>query len=281
MQLKQLIPKPLRALGRKAVNAFTLTETIDASKKKWNTMAEKNARYFVMTDFGEKISEEQFHASGRKDFDELVLQDKILATRLIPFKEKTVLEIGAGCGRITEFFADYFKEVAGVDISESMIAQGKERLAARVHSKTPQMRGAEERKTEPYSSYSEVLSDEGNKADEGFGMYSKNVELFATDGLHIPLPDNSRDFVFSFIVFQHMPDKETIKANLKEIGRVLKTGGIAKIQLRGLPTSKKNWFYGPSFESKNIPELIQSTGLSILQTSGGGSRYFWVWLERK
>lgn len=43
----------------------------------------------------------------------------------------------------------------------------------RARSKTLQMRGVEERKTKPYSSYGEILSDEGNKADEGFWTRSK------------------------------------------------------------------------------------------------------------
>ncbi len=33
------------------------------------------------------------------------------------------------------------------------------------------MRGAEEGKAETYSCYVEVLRDEGNKADEGFGVH--------------------------------------------------------------------------------------------------------------
>ena len=237
--IRSLIPKPLRALARKAANAVLPTETIDQSKRKWNMLAEKNARYFVMTDYGKDISEEQFRASGKKDFDELVARDSLLKDRLSPFNEKTVLEIGCGAGRITEFFADAFKEVTGLDISEKMIAEGKARLK--------------------------------NK---------KNVSLVAGDGRYLPLPDESFDFIFSFIVFQHMPDRETIVTNLKEISRVLKRKGVAKIQLRGLPTSKRNWFYGPSFNESDLPSVLKNINLSVMKTGGTGTRYFWLWLKR-
>jgi SAM-dependent methyltransferase len=49
------------------------------------------------------------------------------------------------------------------------------------------------------------------------------------------IPDQSVDFVFSYIVFQHIPDKETILRYIQETGRVLRPGGYFRFQLNGLP----------------------------------------------
>ncbi len=87
------------------------------------------------------------------------------------------------------------------------------------------------------------------------------------------------DLVFSFIVFQHMPSREIIRKNIEEIARVLKSDGIAKIQLRGIPVSKGNWYYGPSFNSADVQDLISGLPLSLLNIEGEGNKYFWVWLK--
>jgi len=45
----------------------------------------------------------------------------------------------------------------------------------------------------------------------------------------------SVDFVFSFIVFQHIPEKQVILNYFREAGRVLRPGGLFWIHLNGLP----------------------------------------------
>ena len=124
---------------------------------------------------------------------------------------------------------------------------------------------------------SEAMINEGQKRLQTL----RNVRLVATDGKTLPAESDSIDFVFSFIVFQHMPDVQTIRANVAEISRVLKIGGLAKIQLRGLPTSKKNWFYGPSFDMGSVKNLIKGLPLEILKSESENTRYFWVWLSKK
>lgn len=107
-----------------------------------------------------------------------------------------------------------------------------------------------------------------------------NATITANDGLTYPVKDDSIDFVFSYIVFQHMSSKKTVRKNFEEIKRTLKDGGIAKIQVRGLPTSKMNWFYGPSFTKDEIEKLLSSVGLKILKMDGENQRYFWLWLTK-
>ena len=107
-----------------------------------------------------------------------------------------------------------------------------------------------------------------------------NVTFLATDGMSFPLADETVDTVFSYIVFQHMPSVEVIQKNIEGINRILKVGGIAKIQLRGIPTSKDSWFYGPSFNISAVQSLIQGTSLSIVKSEGENQKCFWVWLKK-
>ncbi len=229
--IKKIIPRELKLIIRKGLNSLIPGENIKESKDKWNRLAENNPRYIVFTDLGEGITEEEFKNSGEKDYENLIQNDEIIKNRLGNFKDKAVLEIGCGMGRVTEFIARNFKKVTAIDISEKMIAEGKNRL-----------------KNFP------------------------NVEFFANDGLNYPAEDSSIDFVFSYIVFQHMSNKKVVEKNLSEVKRVLSDNGIAKIQVRGLPTSKLNWFYGPSFNKKEIEGLLNSLGLKIIKLEGENQR---------
>lgn len=238
--VKNLLPEKLKITLKNIGNFFIPGENIAESKNKWNKLASKNSRYFVMTDLGEGITETEFRETGEKDFKELVWDDDFIKDRLGDFKEKIALEIGCGTGRITEFLSRYFKKVFAVDISEKMIEEGRQRLKD-----------------------------------------ATNIEFAAINGMQYPtIDDSSIDFVFSYIVFQHMPNKKVIKKNFEEIKRVLKNDGIAKIQVRGLPTNKFNWFYGPSFTQKEVEKLTAETGMKLLKTDGENKRYFWLWLSK-
>jgi len=48
------------------------------------------------------------------------------------------------------------------------------------------------------------------------------------------IPTGSVDFVFSFAVFQHVPDKSAILSYFAETARVLRHGGIFRLHMKGL-----------------------------------------------
>lgn len=52
------------------------------------------------------------------------------------------------------------------------------------------------------------------------------------------VPDASVDFVFSFAVFQHVPDKRATLNYLSETARVLRPGGIFRLQMKGLSSCR-------------------------------------------
>ncbi len=220
-------------------NIFAPEESIEQSKKKWTKLAQEDAKYFVLSD-PDRQNEEKFRASGKEDFESLILKDEFLQDRLKKISVKTVLEIGCGVGRITEFIAGSFEKVYAVDISGEMIKKLKNRL-------------------------------------QGIS----NIKAFETDGVSLPLEDDSVDFVFSYIVFQHMPSREVVGKNFEEVSRVLKKKGIFKVQVRGTKAPKKEWYYGIDCNYRDIEKLCAKTGFSVLRHEGEGSKYFWLILEKK
>ena len=108
-----------------------------------------------------------------------------------------------------------------------------------------------------------------------------NVAFTATDGEHYPFEENTFDLVFSYIVFQHMPSRSVILENFKEVKRVLKSTGIAKIQIRGGRAVRKGtWFYGPSFTEEEARVLAAEAGLQIVKMGDDSVKRFFLWLKK-
>ena len=70
------------------------------------------------------------------------------------------------------------------------------------------------------------------------------------DGLNTPFPDNSFDYVFSIAVLHHMPSEEMRIAFLKEIKRLLKKDGRARITVWNKIDGDKSIYF------KNLKEKI-------------------------
>jgi SAM-dependent methyltransferase len=137
--------------------------------------------------------EDEFLMSGEYDVHKFV--DPFLSRKGFDAHEKTMLEIGCGVGRMSVAFARRFGTVEAADISSEMIAQAKDR----------QQR-----------------------------LQLANVRFQVVSGQDLgPYSDGTMDFCFSYIVFQHIPDISVIINYIREIGRVLKKGGIALFQVNG------------------------------------------------
>lgn len=230
----------IKSFIKKIISAIDLvrpSESIEESKKKWDLLAQKNAKYYVLSDQGEDISEDAFKNAGEADYKDLVLDDQIVKEKI--GISNAVLEIGCGIGRMTEFFSKDFGSVYAIDISKSMIERARERLKK-----------------------------------------FEKIKFIETNGVSYPFDSSVFDLVFSFIVFQHMPDKETIIKNINEVGRVLKRGGIAKIQFRGIRVAKGSWFYGPAVTPKEINDMAQSAGMKMIKQSDSNKKYYWVWFQK-
>jgi SAM-dependent methyltransferase len=108
-------------------------------------------------------------------------------------REEIALDIGCGLGRFSGALAKRFASVIAVDISDEMIANARQ-----LHL---------------------------------WPRYD-NIKFETNDGIHLPVPDDAIDFVWSYEILQHAPTHEIIRENIREIGRVLRPGGLAAIHLK-------------------------------------------------
>lgn len=143
-----------------------------------------------------------FAGERQEERDFLATAAEVVATlesqffRLTPAPQegRRALEIGCGPGRLIIPMSRHFGEIQGVDISEEMVALARQKLA-----RIP-------------NAHVQVNS-------------GSDLRMFA---------DGYFDFVYSWIVFQHIPSKEVVLGYLREAQRVLKPGGILVCQLRGV-----------------------------------------------
>jgi len=107
-------------------------------------------------------------------------------------KSWSMVEIGCGLGRMTHRFAERFSRVYSVDVSPEMLKRAGAQWASLA-----------------------------------------NVDFILGHGNDLPgIADRSVDFVFSFIVLQHVPEPTIVKDYIRETARVLRPGGLAYLQFR-------------------------------------------------
>jgi SAM-dependent methyltransferase len=98
------------------------------------------------------------------------------------------------------------------------------------------------------------LSEDMVSLSDTFLAEYPSCHVLPSDGYTIPAADGTVDFVYSYITFQHMPDRDCVQSNIKEIYRVLKPGGLCRIQtIKGQPYAGAygtGGFYGHYFESE-------------------------------
>jgi SAM-dependent methyltransferase len=189
--------------------------------------------------------EEEFSEHGRHSVELLVADDLDLITGGRPADALVALEIGCGVGRMTEHLAAIFKSVEGVDVSGEMVQRGRARLARLT-----------------------------------------NVTLTETSGADVAhLSDESIDFAFSFIVFQHVPFRDAIVGTIRDVHRALRPGSIFKFQVQGsqqaayLEQEKDTW-QGVTFTQREIDEIAAVVGFDVLRSDGAGTQYFWQWWRK-
>lgn len=153
------------------------------------------------------------------------------------------LEIGCGPGRLMRPLSKHFREIHGVDVSDEMIKLARERL----HN-TPN--------AHPHHSSGSDLA------------------MF---------PDEKFDFVYSYAVFQHIPSREVVFSYLREARRVLKTGGILRCQMNGLPPHAKQYdtWSGVRIAPEEITGLAREQDLQLLVVEQIWTQYMWITCRKR
>src|SRR5579872_586401 len=164
----------------------------------------------MRADWNERAGEDAYYyvAFGRRDQedDEFFATGKEIVTAMEMELKRlrgrdAALEIGCGPGRLMRPLSRHFGEIHGVDVSDNMIRLATERLRD-----TPN--------AHPHH---------GSGSD---------LKLF---------PDEKFDFVYSYAVFQHIPSRNVVLEYLHEARRVLKTDGILRCQINGLPPQSSQY----------------------------------------
>jgi len=150
-----------------------------------------------------------------------------------------ILEIGCGIGRILIPMSEIFGKALGVDISEKTI--------------------------EVAEKYMKNIS---------------NCHVFNSNGSDLSMfDDNSIDFCYSYIVFQHIPEKEIIINYIREVARVLKSGCIFRFQVFGdtkwKPKKFDTW-YGAHFSSEEIHNIAKENNFEVMEETGQDDQYYWI-----
>jgi SAM-dependent methyltransferase len=153
------------------------------------------------------------------------------------------LEIGCGPGRLMRPLSRHFKEIHGVDISDAMIALARERLRH-----TP----------------------------NAFPHHSSGSDLKL-------FPDEKFDYVYSYAVFQHIPSAEVVFQYLREARRVLKTGGILRCQINGLPPAAKQYdtWSGVCIPPEDITQFALDHDFQLLALEMIHTQYMWLTCRKR
>ena len=153
------------------------------------------------------------------------------------------LEIGCGPGRLLRPLSHHFTEIHGVDVSDEMIRLAEERLRD-----TP-------------NAYPHHTS-------------GSDLALFA---------DEKFDFVYSYAVFQHIPSREVVLNYLSEARRVLKTGGVLRCQLNGLPPHAKQYdtWNGVRITLDEIVAYARENDMQLLVVEQIWTQYMWITCRKR
>jgi SAM-dependent methyltransferase len=131
------------------------------------------------------------------------------------------------------------------------------------------------------------ISDVMIRKSREYCQGSPRVRTQTTDGTLGHLADGSIDFVFSFIVFQHIPDRAAIATYVREAARVLRPGGLFRFQVDGRwrRTQRADWkattYDGVKFSPTQVRELLVGTDFEVVDEWGAESHYHWITVRRR
>jgi SAM-dependent methyltransferase len=166
-----------------------------------------------------------------------------------------VLEIGCGAGRVTRAFSGFFGEVWAVDISGEMVRQARQACAGFSNTHVVQNNGKD-------------LHAIANPWKIRLGL-AKSLEF---------------DFAFSFMVFQHIPNRRIVENYVREVSRVLKPGGLFKFQVQGSPLAEADVHHswvGAPFSERDARDMAGRCGFEMRYQYGAGEQYYWLWFFKK
>jgi len=110
-----------------------------------------------------------------------------------------------------------------------------------------------------------------------------NAEFFVTNGRLSSFRDASLDFVYSFIVFQHVPTKKAVSVYIREAARVLKGRGLFRFQVDGRPRKRSgpDTWLGVWYDSAELLAEVSAAGFEPISLWGEHTHYLWMTALRR
>ena len=122
-----------------------------------------------------------------------------------------------------------------------------------------------------------------------------NCKILLNNGINLSdLSSNYFDFCYSFIVFQHIPEKQIVKNCIKEVARILKPECFFRFQVRGMhtidpvklrllkeiaekkPICPQNTWIGVQFSFQEMHEIAEEFDFQVIEESGEDIEYYWL-----
>jgi SAM-dependent methyltransferase len=111
-----------------------------------------------------------------------------------------------------------------------------------------------------------------------------NVQLLQTDGDLDSIDEGSLDYVFSFIVFQHIVSKSAVLGYFGETTRVLRPGGLFRFQADGRRSKgvrNPNSWSGVRFDVLELTDALASNGFATLEVLSPNTQYMWLTAQKR
>jgi len=214
-------------------------------KKEWNARTKMDPLFVIAT--GDSDTEEDFWNSGIGVCNDILGKNTMRFEKIIEDKEPSkmnILEIGCGIGRILIPMRKIFGNVTGIDISSEMV-----QLAQKYVSDIP------------------------------------NCSIVENNGINLSeFSDNSFDFCYSFIVFQHIPEKQIVENYIKEVSRILKPSCLFRFQVRGTISTKPNeitTWDGVQFTSDEIHKIAKDNDFEIIEEGDDKTEYYMLTFQSR
>lgn len=164
---------------------------MDSHKRNWEELAELDPLWAILSNNSQQYGGWDINAFLQSGEHEIAGMMERLKQQGYHIAQGSVLDFGCGVGRLTRALASRFTTCYGVDISERMIETAQQ------------------------------LNHD---------LANCQFRVNTADNLRI-FPDDSFDMIYTDLVLQHIPQRETITSYIKEFVRILKPGGVAVFQL--------------------------------------------------
>ena len=218
-----------------------MSDISDRMRSDWNRRAREDANYYAA--FGRRDQEQaEFEATAAGVVRDLERELRRLG-RAPDHAAMRALEIGCGPGRVMLPMSRRFREIHGVDVSDEMIRQARDRLS---------------------------------QSPNAHAHLNNGLDLAG-------FPDESFEFVYSYAVFQHIPSREVVLNYLRESWRVLAPGGLIRCQVNGLPEAAAacDTWQGVRISAAEIASFARAEDFQLLALEGAGTQYMWATMRKR